>query len=348
MSKTLTHTSLIDRLFACNIDINMFDGKTVMITGATGLIGKSVATAISKYAKNVFLILPVRNKNKLSFYLTEQVRQDKALVIECDIVNFDGNCPKSDYIIHCASITDSGMMVSNPIDVIKSNIYGTINVLEYAVKSDVKSVVYLSSMEAYGITIEETVLSEDKMQYLNPLKIRSCYPESKRMAENICIAYYSQLGLPIKIIRLAQTFGKGVVQTDKRVFAEFARCAINQKDIVLLTDGTSARMYLETDDAVTAILAVLLNGQDGTAYNAANKNTYCSIAQMASLVVQNFGFGKIDVRIEIPDGGARQFPPSHKFFLDTSRIEQIGWKPYVDLIGMYNEMIDDWSCRTGE
>lgn len=348
MSKTLTHTSLIDRLFACNIDINMFDGKTVMVTGATGLIGKSVATAISKYAKNVFLILPVRNKNKLSSYLTEQVRQDKALVIESNIVNFDGNCPKSDYIIHCASITDSGMMVSNPIDVIKSNIYGTINVLEYAVKSEVKSVVYLSSMEAYGITIEETVLSEDKMQYLNPLKIRSCYPESKRMAENICIAYYSQLGLPIKIIRLAQTFGKGVVQTDKRVFAEFARCAINQKDIVLLTDGTSARMYLETDDAVTAILAVLLNGQDGTAYNAANKNTYCSIAQMASLVAKNFGFGKIGVRIEIPDGGARQFPPSHKFFLDTSRIEQIGWKPYVDLIGMYNEMIDDWSCRTGE
>lgn len=222
-----------------------------------------------------------------------------------------------------------------------TNLLGTKNILEYAKKINSKSVVYLSSMEAYGFTTEDVVLDENNIQYLDPLALRSSYPESKRMAENLCVAYSSEYNVPVKIIRLAQTFGKGVKENDTRVFAEFARCAKNNKDITLMTDGASKRMYLDTSDAAAAIITVMLKGKSGEAYNAANKNTYCSIAEMAQLVAEKIADNKIRVYYHKNDN-ISQFSPPHKFFLDTSKIENLGWRAETDIRQMYIEMISEW------
>lgn len=347
MTKKITFK---DKLIGCDIKLNEIANKTVMITGATGLIGKTLATSLLTLSESerlgIKLILPIRSRKRLCRFLSDEEKRGNVSLVECDLVDFNGKCEAVDYIIHCASITESKKMVENPVEVTKANVCGTINILEYAKACNVKSCVYLSSMEAYGFSVEDTVLSEEKMQYLNPLEVRSCYPESKRMAENICISYFSEYVVPTKIVRLAQTFGKGVEPNDKRVFAEFGRCAVKGQDIVLLTDGASARMYVDVEDAVVAILAVLLKGENGKAYNVANKDTYCSIAQMASIVAENIGKGKISVRHTISDNGVEHFSPTHKFYLDTSRIEQIGWKPYTDLIGMFKNMISDWNSST--
>lgn len=131
------------------------------------------------------------------------------------------------------------------------------------------------------------------------MSVRACYPESKRMCENLCACYMKEYGVPVNIVRLTQTFGPGVEYDDGRIFAELARCVIEKRDIVLHTKGETKRNYLFTKDAVNAIITVLLHGENGQAYNAANEETYCSILEMANMVAKKCGKGDIKVKIEL-------------------------------------------------
>ena len=189
----------------------------------------------------------------------EYMSKSNIRFIEGDIlksqIDIEGNI---DYIVHAASITDSRMFVEKPIETINTGIFGTEKILEFAKEKKVQSVVYLSSMEVYGQIRERKKIKEDEIGYINPLSVRSSYSESKRMIENICVSYFHEYGVPVKIIRLAQTFGPGVQYNDNRVFAEFARCVIEERDIVLYTEGKSERMYLYTYDAVEAIIIALI------------------------------------------------------------------------------------------
>ena len=175
------------------------------------------------------------------------------------------------------------------------------------------------------------------------MSVRSCYPEVKRLCENMCAGYVSQYGVPAKIIRLTQTFGEGVKYDDKRVFAEFARCAVEGRDIVLKTKGETRRNYLYTDDAAEAILTVLDKGVAGEAYNAANEDTYCSIREMAELVAGKCSGGKIKVRIEETDSTKLGYAPTLHMNLDTGKLQALGWHPTIGLEEMYNRLIADFS-----
>lgn len=338
-----------DKLKKCGISFEALKNSQIMITGATGMIGSALAANLmeleEKAELGINLLLMVRNENKVSPDLDKYIKLKKIKLIIGDITNqnFINNITDSaDYIVHTACITESKAMIERPVEVISVNVQGTKNIMEYAKKANAKSVVYLSSMEAYGFTENETLLTENDIQYLNPLALRSSYPESKRMAENLCVAYSSEYGVPVKIVRLAQTFGKGVKINDTRVFAEFARCAKSGKDIVLMTEGSSKRMYLDTSDAATAIITVMLKGENASAYNAANKDTYCSIAEMAHMVAKEISGSNISVRFSINEKNAAHFSPVHKFLLDTSKIEGLGWHAEAGLKQMYTEMMNEW------
>ena len=322
--------SLQEKLLKLNA-LKKLQNKTILVSGATGLIGKALVRELLNLNKsanlNLKLILVVRDYSKLDFYLNQYIDEGTIKVIIQDIVNpFTQEQLEIDYIIHTASVTSSKLMVETPVEVITTSIIGTLNLLHIALKSHIKSMVYLSSMEIYGFTKNEVLLSEKDIQYLNPLEIRSCYPESKRMCENLCVAYASEYGVPIKIARLAQTFGKGVEKQDSRVFAYFARKVLNNEDIVLMTNGQSKRMYVDIEDAVSAILIVLLKGDSGEAYNIANKETYCSIVEMANLVAHELTHDKIQVKFENDESGSKQFSPPHRLMLNTEKIESLGWK----------------------
>lgn len=320
--------------------------KKILITGATGLIGYSLTKFLIElnqtYCLKLQLLLLVRESSKKKPEFLEFCKYKEIKIIYGDVCNLPYIQENIDYIIHGASITVSELMIKKPVEVIKTNLEGTANILELAKTKQINSMVYLSTMEVYGFTEEEKLLAENDIQYLNPLLLRSSYPESKRMAENLCVSYASEYGIPVKIIRLAQTFGYGVKSNDTRVFAEFARCALEKKTIRLLTDGTSKRMYLDTGDAARAIFIVLTRGKNGEAYNAANKNTYCSIKEMAELVSKEIADGKINIEIENKGHAAKQFPPAHKLMLDVSKLENLGWHPEMNLRDMYLNMIKKW------
>lgn len=311
-------------------------GKTVLITGATGLIGSTLVKYLAGY--KCHLILPVRDipKAKSMFSAIPDItyiEHDFSKAQELGINN------RVDYIIHAACPTTSLFMVENPVETIDTIINGTRSILEFAKKSNIKGMVYLSSMEVYGEILDDSIpVKEDIQGFVNPLAARSSYPMGKRMAESLCYAYYKEYNVPVTIARLTQTFGPGVrVMSDNRIFAQFARCAINGNDIELATKGGTKRMYLHTYDAVDAIICMLKNGEPGNAYNVANDDSYISILEMAEFVRSQYN-PKIKVIFKQKD--QHEYLNEIHLRLSTEKIRHLGWVPKYSLRDMFDSIIN--------
>lgn len=313
------------------------NNKTILITGATGLIGKALIEWISREVQTCKIVAVVRSMDKANKSFT---KKDNITFIEADVNNPIVVDYPIDYIVHSASITSSKAFVDTPVDTIMTAVNGTKNFLDLARDKKVKSFVYLSTMEVYGTPTTDDKITEDASCNLDTMKVRSSYPESKRLCENMCIAYYSQYGVPAKVVRLTQTIGPGIDYNDGRVFAEFARCAIENRDIVLRTKGLTKRSYLSSEDAVTAILTALINGANGEAYNAANEDTYCSIYDMAHMVADEICGGKIKVIIDEDSISKYGYLPEMKMNLDTGKLNGLGWDSEDGLEEMYFQLIN--------
>lgn len=197
-------------------------------------------------------------------------------------------------------------------------------------------------MEIYGAPAADPVTETD-YGYLDPVAVRSSYPEAKRLAENLCISYNREYGVPVKIARLTQTFGPGVAYNDGRVFAEFARAVIERRDIVLKTAGRTARCYCHIDDAVSAIVTILGKGVAGEAYNVANPQTYCTIREMADRLAELHPM--THVILDETDAAARGFAPEFRMRLSTSKLEALGWRPKHGLDAMFADLIADMRAQ---
>lgn len=312
--------------------------KKILVTGATGLIGKTAVFKLLDIGAKVVVV--VRDRLK-----AEKLFGDKVEYLVSDITALEAKKQDIDYIIHGASNTSSKAFIENPVEVSFTALEGTKRVLELARLCGVKALVYLSSMEVYGTPTTDDKVSENSSTNLDAMKVRSAYPESKRMCECLCAAYASEYAVPAMVVRLTQTFGPGVMYDDGRVFAQFARCAIEGKDIILRTKGETRRNYLYTDDAVNAILTVLLKGKSGEAYNAANEDTYCSIFEMANLVARECSDSEIKVLIQEQDVTRYGYAPTLHMNLDTTKLRELGWMPNSDLKTMYINMISDMKRR---
>ncbi len=319
--------------------------KTFFISGATGLIGSTcIRTLLERnrlFDAGITVYALVRSEERAKSFFGEDAFDEGLELVVSDLDGFDRFDLEVDFIIHAACPTASNFFIDSPVETARTIFDGTCKMLELARHNEGCSFVFLSSMEVYGDGNAERglehKLTEADVGYVDPLSLRSCYPEGKRMAEHLVCAYASEYGVDAKVIRLAQTFGPGIPKDDKRIFAYFARCAIDGDDIVLRTTGESTRMYLFTADAVTAIFTVLLKGQAGCAYNAANEDTYSSVKEMAELVARDCADGTIAVRIEVdPDA---PYPPEHHLPLDTADLRALGWRAETDLPGMFEALI---------
>ena len=304
-----------------------FVNKTLFITGGTGLIGSTLISALlyasQKKKLNIKIIALVRDLPKAKEKFAEQLHETRGLsFVQGSVETLPRIDAPIDYIIHGASQTASKAFVEQPVETIQTAIYGTNNVLRLAQKKQVQSFVYLSSMEVYGHPERGHKVTEDEIGALSPLDVRNSYPLSKILCESLCCAYAKEYHVPATILRLTQTFGPGVQENDKRIFAEFGRCIKEKRDIVLKTKGETERSYLYTADAVTAILCVLLKGTPGRAYNAANEETYCSIAQMAKMIAEENG---IQVCFDLQDESLCVYPKPLYMDLDTRRLKALEW-----------------------
>ena len=326
------------------VDWEAFRGKSVLVTGATGLIGTAVVMALlnaeAEKKLGMKIYAAVRN---------EQKAKDIYKYADMSVLSFVvGDITKPitvqgsiDYIIHGASATSSRYFVEHPVDTIMTALRGTENVLELAREKNIQSMVYLSSLEVYGV-VDFSITSVDEKTFgsIDPMSVRSSYSEGKRMVETLCTSYASQYGVPVKAARLCQSFGAGVPYDDGRVFAQFARSIIEGKDIVLKTDGSTERNYCYLSDAVTGIFTVLTKGEKGEAYNVANKDTLITIRDMAQLLIDSYPESGTKLVFDIAEDAVKLgYNPKVKMNLDTRKLEQLGWRAQVGLDEMFERLI---------
>lgn len=330
---------------ALNIDLQEFaasfkftqqiKGAVFLITGATGLIGSTLCRCLLSLECGIKIIAPVRNlqKAKNLFIHTAEFIEfiDYSVIGDLDQIN-----QKIDYIIHCASPTDGTYMVTHPVETFELSLDTMRNVLTYSKNKTIKSIVYISSIEYYGQNFTDESIKEDFLGYIDYNSSRSSYPLSKRATEFVCKSYAQEYDIPVKIARLTQTFGAGVSSDDNRVFAQFARSIIQNKDIELHTTGNSAKPYCYTIDCINAILHILLLGKKGEAYNVANSDTYISIKNLAIFLKDNFN-PHINISINIPE--TSHYAPETKLNLDTTKLMQLGWEAKYNLKDMYERLI---------
>ena len=312
-----------------------FEGSTVLVTGATGLIGSLCVKALHQNG-GVSVVGLARDREKVKNLFDNE--KDVVFVYQ-DIVDTIPDYISCDYIIHTANSTSSMFFITNPVEVMDSIYSGTRQVLEYARKHKVKGVVYLSSMEVFGVVDSGQRVHENELGKLDIQNVRSCYSEGKRHAELLCKSYAEEYGVPVKIARLAQTFGAGVPKTENRVFAQFARSAIKGEDIILHTSGQSIGNYCYTRDVVKAILFLLKRGTPGDVYAVVNEDTTMSIADMARMVADKFSEGRSKVVFDIPNGNQYGYAPETKLRLSSEKLRALGWQPEIGLEEMYRRMI---------
>lgn len=324
------------------INWKFFKNSTILVTGATGLIGeqivKSILLANEEKKTNIKILALVRNKKKA---LSKFPKNKDLKFLVQDISAPLKHCGKVDFVIHTANSTSSKDFVERPVETINSILTGTKNVLDLAKSKKVKSMVYLSSMEVFGKTDFNSThaLKEEDYGYIDILNPRSSYPEGKRLAETLCHSYFKEYNVPVKIARLVQTVGAGVDYNDNRVFAQFARNICERKNIILKTDGSTERSYCYVTDAIVAFFVMLERGSNGEAYNVANEKTNCSIKELAEMLCT-----ANDLKIEFQLDG-KLYPPATRLFVDTSKLKELNWSAKVDLKEMFDRLVQNFKIK---
>ncbi len=330
------------------ISIEKWQNSTVLVTGATGLVGSQLVKALAcidrVHQAGMRILAHVRNKEKAERVFGALLQRSNISLIEGDITSPLKVYEDIDYIFHTASVTASKFFVNNPVETLAIAIDGTRNVLELAKTKAVKSLVYLSSMEAFGITDPSLSLIREKdLGYIDILSVRSSYSEGKRICECLCAAYAAEYGVPVKVARLAQTFGSGVSEEDNRAFAQFAKSALAGEDIVLHTAGTSVGNYCYTADAIKGLFAILFKGANGEAYTVTNETTAMQIKEVAQLVADTLSGGKTKICFDIPESALTYgYAPDVTMHLSAEKLRQLGWAPSVDLPEMFRRLAKSW------
>lgn len=312
------------------IDWSAFAGKTVLISGANGFLPSYMAQTLlyvntKRIQEPVRIIGLVRDKDKATKRYTPFLTDPHLTFIEHDITEELGDVGPVDYIIHAASPASPSIFFTDPVGTINANTLGTTHLLSVARKKKISSFLYFSTGEVYGDIFEHKAsVAESDYGRIDPLEVRNCYAESKKMGETMCSCWHYQYGVPVKIIRPSHTYGPGLSLDDSRAFASFVASIVNKKDIVLKSDGRARRSFCYLADAVRAYFLVLLNGINGEAYNVGNDQEM-SILELANMLVDISGGTNSRVVFAI-DGNAPSNKASHGL-LSNDKVKRLGWSP---------------------
>lgn len=321
-------------LFVNTVDLSRFADKKIMITGASGLIASYMVDVIMKYnemkSSEIHIYAVVRNVENAKIRFLKYEKSSLFDIVDQDISEENNFDFAVDYVIHAASNANPVAFDSDPIGTIKANVNGTLFLLDYAKRVRAEKFLYISSTEIYGETVKDIQkFSESDMGTIDPMKPRSCYTESKRMAENICVNYSKQFSVATSIVRVGYAYGPTYTKSDSRVIPQFIGNAIKGENIVMKSNGDLVRSYIYTFDVVSALFKVLESGLDAEVYNVANKKSDVSIRDIAETVAQASGT-TVEFKLSIEDQ-TRGYSPFSMGLIDATKLEKLGWKPRFNL-----------------
>ena len=319
-----------------NLPWEKLGNKSILITGASGLIGSFLIDVIMHKNcaadLNCKIIAMGRSvekaKNRFERYWDNPCFEFLSHDINKPLVFSDDR--KIDYMIHLASNTHPIAYSTDPIGTIATNIIGTNNLLDFASNHGTLRFVFASSNEIYGENRGDTeFFDENYCGYINSNTLRAGYPESKRCGEALCQAYKHQKNLDVGIARLTRSYGPTLLKTDTKALSQFIKKGISGEDIVLKSEGTQYYSYTYMADAVYGLLTVLLKGENGEAYNIADETSDIMLKDLAALIAEYAGK---KVVFELPDEKERAgYSTATKARLANEKIKGLGWSPFYDI-----------------
>ncbi|MBU5368237.1 MULTISPECIES: NAD-dependent epimerase/dehydratase family protein [Enterococcus] len=310
---------------------NKFKNKTIMVTGATGLIGSTI----------IDLLLVANERFDLAATICALSRDEKKIIkrfesiyslANFNAVQYDANDALNidlkgtvDFVIHAASNASPNLYNDFPVETMKSNFLGMMNILELVrqQKEEDTKVVYVSSSEVYGHITGTLPLKEEDTGEVDILNPRSSYASSKRATETLCASYYKEFGVKTVIVRPGHIYGPSAKESDKRVSSLFVRKAIEGENIVMKSNGTQIRSYTYSLDCAIAILFSMAFGTPGQAYNISNVNSIITIKEMAETIARATNT-KVLYDIATSKETAN-FNPMENASLDSQKLEKLGW-----------------------
>ena len=277
-------------IYSRDISCEELYGSSFLVTGATGMLASYLIYYLiwlnEVHDAGIRIIALARSKQKLEKKFGTYLDRDYFEAVIADVCDIPEINEPVDYIVHAASLASPQYYTKIPVEVASANVLGTYNMLDLAVKKRVKSFLYFSSGDVYGLMPENTgIFSENQMGTMNTMDIHSCYGESKRMGETFCKCFADEHDVNACAVRIGHTYAPTMdIENDPRVFASFMKCAVNKQDIVMLSDGSAKRPFCYVTDAIAAFLILLLRGKKGEAYNMTNTDAFISVAELADII----------------------------------------------------------------
>ena len=319
----------LDNILSCALPWKELQGKKLLITGASGLIGTVLIDALMKWNRNVkngITIFAVgRNEQRIKERFSDYLDNLYFKFIRWDVNETADFNVQIDYVIHAASNTHPKAYAGDPIGSIMTNLLGLRNVLDFAHKIQSKRVLFLSSVEIYGKAYrEDDVFTEEYCGYIDCNTLRAGYPEGKRAGEALCQAYIEKYDMDIVIPRLSRIYGPTMLLSDSKAMSQFIINCVHDEDIILKSEGKQRFSYTYAADAVEALFFLLLKGKNGEAYNVAQTDyplTFCELTKLMAASVSR------QVVFDLPSDIERKgFSKAMIAVMSSEKIEKLGWK----------------------
>lgn len=315
-------------------ELKLLEGSRILITGGAGFLGKYLVATLL-YLNENFFKKPCRIISIDNHITSEGLGRD---LVDKNLINVNHDVIKPlnikedvDYIIHAAGIASPIYYMKYPLEAIDVAVNGTRHMLKLAKDKKIKSIIFFSSSEIYGDPDpREVPIKETYNGNVSSIGPRSCYDESKRLGETLCMTYFNLYKLPVKITRPFNVYGPGMKADDYRVIPAFMSSSLNSKPLQIHSSGKQTRAYCYITDAVIGFFKVLLIGKNGEAYNVGNDKTEVTVNELALVLNQLFGKGlqikNIDYPENYPQGEPRRRCP------DLSKSgNDLSYSPKVDL-----------------
>ena len=314
-----------------SLGLDALAGKSVLITGATGLLCSPVVDILVHYNEShdrrIAIFVAGRSRQKAQERFGFAFERTYFHFVPYDSLREDNELPDDiDYVIHGAGNATPEMIAREPVETMMANFIGLKCLLEYAVRQKTKRVLYVSSSEIYGIGAHDRPIKEDEYGYVDILNARNSYSCCKRASETLCASFAEEHGVDSVIVRPGHIYGPTASPTDNRVSSVWAYRAARGEDIVMKSNGLKLRSYCHCLDCASAMLTVLVSGKSVIPYNISNPNSIITIRRLAELMA---AAGGVELKMESPTAAeAKFFNPMDNSSLDSERLEQLGWSPH--------------------